>query len=315
MQSEVSKSFNQDSAPQPIEDGIFELVGAKPAWMWVHTCRVPSCPCRAALIMATYEGRESLLERGQAVHDEWQSEGHRYTEMAKSLGDMIVFTLDIDSAQMLEATGKPVTSGTGNAQVADIAARMSGAHLDAFDDLWHHGKGCPTPEEAILASKKIKLDGWKAGDRLIWDGIFPRSRLDIYINGGHAYEASELYCPVPACECNEMIVAFKFFDGRKTLEIGHVMLQLSGEEGKIVSHKSGNRALMNQLLALYKARHQALSARLNRRYLVMKEVGKRVMAAEPEQEVTWKQAVSDKVGRNDPCPCGSGKKYKKCCGG
>ncbi|MCR4435672.1 MAG: SEC-C metal-binding domain-containing protein [Clostridiales bacterium] len=25
-------------------------------------------------------------------------------------------------------------------------------------------------------------------------------------------------------------------------------------------------------------------------------------------------AVSTKVGRNDPCPCGSGKKYKKCCG-
>lgn len=25
-------------------------------------------------------------------------------------------------------------------------------------------------------------------------------------------------------------------------------------------------------------------------------------------------AVSEKVGRNDPCPCGSGKKYKKCCG-
>jgi hypothetical protein len=26
------------------------------------------------------------------------------------------------------------------------------------------------------------------------------------------------------------------------------------------------------------------------------------------------QAVSEKVGRNSPCPCGSGKKYKKCCG-
>ena len=23
---------------------------------------------------------------------------------------------------------------------------------------------------------------------------------------------------------------------------------------------------------------------------------------------------SAKVGRNDPCPCGSGRKYKKCCG-
>jgi anaerobic sulfatase-maturating enzyme len=31
---------------------------------------------------------------------------------------------------------------------------------------------------------------------------------------------------------------------------------------------------------------------------------------------TWKKgkATSPAVGRNDPCPCGSGKKYKKCCG-
>ena len=27
-----------------------------------------------------------------------------------------------------------------------------------------------------------------------------------------------------------------------------------------------------------------------------------------------KNADGEKVGRNDPCPCGSGKKYKKCCG-
>jgi len=26
------------------------------------------------------------------------------------------------------------------------------------------------------------------------------------------------------------------------------------------------------------------------------------------------QSTGDKVGRNDPCPCGSGRKYKKCCG-
>jgi preprotein translocase subunit SecA len=26
------------------------------------------------------------------------------------------------------------------------------------------------------------------------------------------------------------------------------------------------------------------------------------------------KATGKKVGRNDPCPCGSGKKYKKCCG-
>jgi HEAT repeat protein len=34
---------------------------------------------------------------------------------------------------------------------------------------------------------------------------------------------------------------------------------------------------------------------------------------EPEEEEA-QPVASSKVGRNDPCPCGSGKKYKKCCG-
>lgn len=44
-----------------------------------------------------------------------------------------------------------------------------------------------------------------------------------------------------------------------------------------------------------------------------------ILSKEKRDEITrrWrasKQAVSEKtVGRNDPCPCGSGKKYKKCC--
>jgi uncharacterized protein len=30
----------------------------------------------------------------------------------------------------------------------------------------------------------------------------------------------------------------------------------------------------------------------------------------------WSELINDEgFGRNDPCPCGSGKKYKKCCGG
>lgn len=38
-------------------------------------------------------------------------------------------------------------------------------------------------------------------------------------------------------------------------------------------------------------------------YTIAKSLGPRTLPAR-----------SDKVGRNDPCPCGSGKKYKKCCG-
>ena len=34
---------------------------------------------------------------------------------------------------------------------------------------------------------------------------------------------------------------------------------------------------------------------------------------EPESSVETFRHETPKVGRNDPCPCGSGKKYKKCC--
>jgi len=33
-----------------------------------------------------------------------------------------------------------------------------------------------------------------------------------------------------------------------------------------------------------------------------------------QQQVTTVRRTQPKVGRNEPCPCGSGKKYKKCCG-
>ncbi len=33
-----------------------------------------------------------------------------------------------------------------------------------------------------------------------------------------------------------------------------------------------------------------------------------------EQRKSGTVVTGKKVGRNDPCPCGSGKKYKKCCG-
>ncbi len=52
---------------------------------------------------------------------------------------------------------------------------------------------------------------------------------------------------------------------------------------------------------------------------VEKSMPKREKVAEPIQashgDLPVKPVVKgEKVGRNDPCPCGSGKKYKKCCG-
>ena len=44
-----------------------------------------------------------------------------------------------------------------------------------------------------------------------------------------------------------------------------------------------------------------------------KEVVKKVITNDGKETIKTSKK-SDKIGRNDPCPCGSGKKYKNCCG-
>ena len=41
---------------------------------------------------------------------------------------------------------------------------------------------------------------------------------------------------------------------------------------------------------------------------------KSAIDASLNQKVATIRNVGPKIGPNDPCPCGSGKKYKKCCG-
>ena len=45
-----------------------------------------------------------------------------------------------------------------------------------------------------------------------------------------------------------------------------------------------------------------------------KETHKNKIADDGKDHVKAKPVKSKKVGRNDPCPCGSGRKYKQCCG-
>ena len=45
-----------------------------------------------------------------------------------------------------------------------------------------------------------------------------------------------------------------------------------------------------------------------------KEVVKKTITNDSEEPVKKNSKRVNKIGRNDPCPCGSGRKYKQCCG-
>ncbi len=64
--------------------------------------------------------------------------------------------------------------------------------------------------------------------------------------------------------------------------------------------------LMKQMAVELKARRPAAN--------VMQQFRKNKPAAESTSKRNTKRVPLNTVGRNDPCPCGSGKKFKKCCG-
>ena len=82
-------------------------------------------------------------------------------------------------------------------------------------------------------------------------------------------------------------------------------LQAVGHSDPLVAYKKEGHALFQSLLA--NIRHDLVHT-IYRVDIVKKETGK--------EETNKRNAVpaNKSVGRNDPCPCGSGKKYKRCCG-
>jgi preprotein translocase subunit SecA len=72
---------------------------------------------------------------------------------------------------------------------------------------------------------------------------------------------------------------------------------------------------LSRIWAGQESRHAlASSAYEAQRQAALESTQRAQMADEGESAVTTIVRQQPKVGRNDPCPCGSGKKYKKCCG-
>ena len=120
------------------------------------------------------------------------------------------------------------------------------------------------------------------------------------------------YCIKPKCNCTETLLnVFEIADEsvhNKELSVAKIDYKKGRwkifEEGllplDIELIKTGLLNRYPDLLKKLKARHTKLRAIYNSN-------------RKRNDALIQKINTSGKIGRNDPCPCGSGKKYKKCC--
>lgn len=98
-----------------------------------------------------------------------------------------------------------------------------------------------------------------------------------------------------------------------------------GQRQPLVEYKIRGHEMFNQMIASIQNDIASLIFRVNiitreQQEAMERENQQRMAAAQANHGDDFQESVkqpvknAEKVGRNDPCPCGSGKKYKNCCG-
>jgi hypothetical protein len=249
-----------------------------------------------------------LLRQGAPIRDAWNS-GAGYAQAAKEVRGLLVLALDIDSAVAYAIDGRDRIDLHERRDVAAVVERIDGDLLDELGRLWLKGKGFPDPERVVQRANRVVIHGWRQGEMVAWNDLFKGVRNDLYLLGDRVYAASEAYCPVPKCDCFEVCIGFDTRTPRGGPTAGSVRV-LRSAPPKLDPYR-GRGELLEQLWTAFRARHARYEERFARRYEIVKKLGARISAAEPAASTST--STTRKVGPNDPCPCGSGKKFKKCC--
>ena len=135
------------------------------------------------------------------------------------------------------------------------------------------------------------------------------------------YLIDDHYCVRPECKCTDCILAFLPADNdESTSDIipPSVMFDYETSEWKIEEDGRGNLPPVVQLMEKLKLKYPEISSILKRRHTrlrtLYKQYKKKSLSENNEQTSISPSFTGKKPGRNQPCSCGSGKKYKYCCG-
>ena len=90
-----------------------------------------------------------------------------------------------------------------------------------------------------------------------------------------------------------------------------------GQKDPVVEYRFEGFAMFDEMIAAIREDtvRMILTVRLNQQ----RQAPQRERVMQPTAEnaganTTVRKSSSERIGRNDPCPFGSGKNYKKCCG-
>ncbi len=172
------------------------------------------------------------------------------------------------------------------------------------------------PREQVLAGAYLPYIDITSENKSIVSG--GDLALFAFEHEGASFAVVDSYCLKPDCRCEELLL--DFFRFGEEVEPGRCTFSVPFEgrpslEDKVAMTDDQADAVYEEWSAVRPDWFDEKEIR--QRYATIKEVGTRSLSSQPsppaEEMPPLPSENSLRVGRNDPCPCGSGRKYKKCC--
>jgi hypothetical protein len=283
---EISK--NSDSSSHAIVRSMMTLPDGKwanmPLRMFFSVCNNAACACADMAISLVPDGKEEPQPEDSVLR----------------------FTVDV-SAHKLASTD----------EANDIAQDVA-RHFD--DDDWHtlwrafsdikmectENLELERTHADFPMQKEIETEGLLVP----YGEILPYCRKFFLESSEGSILLDEQYCLRRGCDCDSVAVSFVPLDEEGKQSGKSAMLEIGYRSGKVTSSENGSLTQTpHQLFKIFLEMYPDLLKRFSKRHKQLTELYRTYRKSQPKAEIRAQQ----KAGRNDPCPCGSGKKFKKCC--
>ncbi len=245
------------------------------------------------------------------------------------------FSLDVEK-QRLSREGGPKPSHESLAFGKAVAAQLQEKDWLALSEYLFDEKQAQIDNADVTQLDANFPDEVMAGEACMvgYVEVFPLARRFPFETESECWIADDQYCVNPDCACKEVWLTFIRVPD-ETSRIAEISRddpagRYHYERGEIEEGNTPAAGLQEfaELCRTLKQAHPELNQELKKRHLQLRAFMKKALEREG-----WEESVEDdiepdsavaaspaalkapaRVGRNDPCPCGSGKKYKKCCG-
>lgn len=144
-----------------------------------------------------------------------------------------------------------------------------------------------------------------------YNDILPYGDYLHFMMEGKEYTIFDQYCLLPKCPCQDTSIDIDYKDEVKNKEITAGSFSLDYKKKKWELRERYSPFVLSDIISTIENQIPDIYQRLHKRHSKVKKIYgfcKKKGNPRPDQ-----YNPVPKINRNDPCPCGSGKKYKKCC--